>query len=92
MGLPEDVACRLGKVLEINTSILFSLDFANNTILTWFFFLSIDLYFLILAAIAQIFNPFAELVIPIGMPSQDAKAEIEISPVIIETKIRKCLI
>ena len=32
---------------------------------TFFFFLMIDLYFLISAVIAQIFNPIAELVIPI---------------------------
>ena len=39
--------------LEINTSILFSLDFANDTILSCFFFfvLIIDLYFIIPAAI-----------------------------------------
>ena len=59
---------------------LFNLDFANNTILLcfFFFFLIIDLYFLIPAAIAQIFNPIAELVISIGIPSKEAKAEIEI--------------
>ena len=52
---------------------LFNLDFANNTLLScfFFFFLIIDLYFLIPAFIAQIFNPIAELVIPIG---QEAKA------------------
>ena len=55
---------------------LFNLDFANNTILScfFFFFLIIDLYFLIPAAIAQIFNPIAELVIPIGIPSKETKA------------------
>ena len=48
---------------------LFNLDFANNTILSlfFFFFLIIDLYFLIPAVIAQIFNPVAELVIPMGI-------------------------
>ena len=71
---------------------LFNLDFANNTILSCFFFLIIDLYFLIPAAIAQIFNPIAELVILIGIPSKEAKAEIEILPVIAETKTRKCSI
>ena len=46
---------------------LFNLAYANNTILScfFFFFLTIDLYFLIPAAIAQIFNPIVELVIPI---------------------------
>ena len=59
---------------------LFNLVFGKNTILScfFFFFLVIDLYFLITAAIAQIFNPIAELVISIGIPSKEAKAEIEI--------------
>ena len=58
----------------------------------FFFFLIIDLYFLIPAVIAQIFNPNAELVLPIGITSKDAKAEIEIHPVIVKAKIRKCSI
>ena len=59
---------------------LLNLDSANNTTSSgfFFFFLIIDLYVLIPAAIAQIFNPTAELVIPIGMSSKEAKAEIEI--------------
>ena len=58
---------------------LFNLDFSNNFILLWFFFfyLIIDLYVLIPTAIAQIFNPIAQLVIPIGIPHTEAKAEIE---------------
>ena len=78
------------KALEIKNSLLFNLDFPNNTILScfFFFFLIIDLYFLIPAAIAQIFYPFAELVIP----SKEAKAKIEIHPVIVEAKRRKCSI
>ena len=56
------------------------------------FFLIVDLYFLILAAVAQIFNPITELVIPIGIPSIGAKEEIEINPVIAEAKIKKYLI
>ena len=55
-----------------------------------FFFLIIDLSFLIPAAIAQIFNPIAELVIPIRIPNEEAKAEIEMHPVPAEAKIRKC--
>ena len=58
----------------------------------FFFFLIIDLYFLIPVAIAQIFNPIAELVIPIGIPSKKSEAQIEIYSVIVETKIRKCSI
>ena len=73
---------------------LFNLDFANNTILSCFFFsfLIIDLYFLLPAAIAQIFSFIAELVIPTGRPDKEAKPEIEIHPVIVEVKIRKCSI
>ena len=66
---------------------LFNLEFANNTILSRFFFifLIIDLYFLVPAVIA-------EIVISIGIPSKETKAEIEIHPVIAEAKIKKCSI
>ena len=47
------------------------------------FFSIIDLYFLTPAVIAQIFNPIAEFVIPIGIPIKETKAEIEIHPVIL---------
>ena len=77
------------KTLETMTSTLFNLDFPNNTILSCFFFLITDLYLLIPAAIAQI---FAELVIPIGIASKEANAEIEIHPIIAEGKRRKCSI
>ena len=72
----------------------FNLDFSNNTILSCVFiiFLIIDLYFLIAAVIAQIFNPIADLLIPIGITFKEAKAEIEMHPVIVEPKIRKCSI
>ena len=86
------------KALKIQTSMLFNLvcffSFVNNTILSCFFFfiLITDLYFLIPAVIAQIFNPIAELVIPIGIPSKEAKVEIEIHPVIVEVKIMECSI
>ena len=42
--------------------------------------------------IAQIFKPTAELVIPIGISSKEAKPEIEIHAVIAEAKIRKRLL
>ena len=73
---------------------LFNLDFAYNTILSCFFlfFLIIDLYFLIPAAITQILNCIAELVIPIGVPIKEEKVEMEIHPVIVKAKIRKCSI
>ena len=57
-----------------------------------FFFLIIDFYFLISAFITQIFSPIPELVIPIGITTKEAKEEIEIHPVIVEAKIRKCSI
>ena len=71
---------------------LFNLDFAINTILSCFFFflLIIDLYFLILAVVAQIFYHIAELVIRIGVSIKEEKAEIEIHPVIVEVKRRDC--
>ena len=67
---------------------LFNLDFANNTIFSCFlfFFFIIDLYFLILGVIAQIVDPIAELVISIGIPSKEAKTEIEIHPVLVKLK------
>ena len=60
--------------------------------LPFFFFLIFDLYFLIPATIAQIFNPTAELAIPTGISSKEAKAKTEANTVIAEAKIRKCLI
>ena len=73
---------------------LFNLDFASNTISSCIFFvlLIIDLYFLIPAAVAQIFNPIAEFAIPIRIPSKEAKAEIDIHAVTEEAKTRKCSI
>ena len=69
----------------------FNLDFANNTTLSCFFsfFLILDLYFLISAATAQIFNTIAELTISIGIPSKEEKTEIEIHKIVLESKIRK---
>ena len=52
----------------------------------FFFFLIIDLYFLVVAAITQVFNPIAELVIP----SKEAKEWIEMHPLIGKPEIRKC--
>ena len=71
------------KALEIKTSMLFNLDFANNTILSCFFFLIIHLYFLIPAVVQQISNPIAGIVISIGIPNKEAKAEMETHPVLI---------
>ena len=66
----------------------FNLNFANNTILSCFFF-----FFLIIglipAVIAQIFNAIMELVIPIGIPTKKTKAEMETHPLIVEITISK---
>ena len=67
---------------------IFNLFFVNNIILSWFLllFLIIDLRFLIPAVIAQIFNPTAELAIPAGILTKEAKEEIEIHAVTVEVK------
>ena len=79
------------KALKIMTFMLFNLDFANNTILLCFFlvFLIIDLYFLIPAVIAQIFNTIAENVIPIWIPTKEAKTEMETHLAILEIETSK---
>ena len=46
----------------------------------FFFFLIIDLYFLIDVVTAQIFNPNAELVISTGTETNEANAEITTQP------------
>ena len=56
------------------------------------FFLITDLYFSTSPAVAQIFNPISELVIPIRIPRKETKGEIEIHPLILEAKIGKCSI
>ena len=53
----------------------------------FFFFFITDLYILISTVTAQVFNPFAELIIPIGIPGKEANTEIEIHSVTLETKI-----
>ena len=65
---------------------LFDLGFTKNMILSCYFFS----FLIINQAIAQIFKSMAELVIPIGIPSKEAKGETEIHPVIAEAKRRKC--
>ena len=51
-----------------------------------FLFLSVDFY-LIPAAITQVFYPIADLVIPIETPSKEAKSEMQLHPVIVEITI-----
>ena len=58
----------------------------------FFFFLIIDLYFLTAAFITQNFNPSEELLIPIAISANEAKAEMETHHVTAESKIRKCSI
>ena len=73
------------RALEINTSILFNLSLANNTILSYYFvlyvLLIIDLYVLIAVVIGHIFNPISEFVTIIVIPGKEAKAVIQIHPV-----------
>ena len=72
----------------------FSLDFANNTILSGFFFyfFIIELYFIIPLATSfiNIFYCIEKFVIPIGIQIKEAKAEIEKHPLIVDAKIRTC--
>ena len=69
------------KILFYYALILFS----------FFFFLFFELYFLKPAVIAQMFNPFAKLVITVRIPIKEVKAETEIHPVIVEAKARSQL-
>ena len=48
-----------------------------------------NLYFLIPATTAKIFNPYAKLAISVGILSKEATSEIEKDPVIVEAKIKK---
>ena len=80
------------KALGTKTLIVFNLVFAKNNILLCLvtFFLMIDLYFLIPAVIAKIFNPTSELATPTTAPINERNAEIETYPQTAESKIRKC--
>ena len=57
-----------------------------------FLFSIIALYFLIPAVIAQVFNPIAELAIPIAIPTKGEREEMETHQVIVDAKKGKCLI
>ena len=52
-------------------------------------FSNIDLYFLTSAVIAQIFNPIAELVVPIGILTKELEVKVETHTATAEAKIRK---
>ena len=83
-----------------SNSILFNLVFPiDNTLSCFFFFLDYCLVFFIFLIIDLIidlifffliFIVTAELAIPTGMPTKNAKAENETHPVTLEAKISKC--
>ena len=77
------------KALEIKTFMLFNLVFDSNTILSclFIFFLVIDLYVLVHAVCAQIFNSNAELKMGTKLPTKEAKAEMEAYSVTADAKI-----
>ena len=70
------------KALEIKTSTVYNLVFANNTIVSCLFFLFLDNWLIILIspATAQISSPTAELAIRTRTPTNEANGEIEIHP------------
>ena len=57
-----------------------------------FFFLIIDLYFLIAAVITNIFNPIVQFASAIVIPTKEAKVEMETHPLIVEITISECSI
>ena len=60
---------------------LFNADFANNILLYFFLFFSlIDLSYLVPAVITKNLNPIPEILIAIGIPAKEAKAEMETLP------------
>ena len=72
---------------------LFNIDFTNNTILScFFFFLIIELYFLILAGLTKVFSFTGELIVPIEIPTKETKAEMEKNSVTVEIKIIQIVI
>ena len=54
--------------------------------LSTFFFLIVNLYFIIATVVSKMFNLIAKL----RIPTKQEKAEIEIHPLNLELKIRKC--
>ena len=65
---------------------VFNFAFANDTILSWSFFISliIHLGFLIHPVIAKKINPTAEFAMPLEISTKEAKAEIETNSVTTE--------
>ena len=61
----------------IKTSIVSNLSICSSNILSCFFFFSYDSLILLISAVnAQILIPTAELVIPTGIQTNEAEAEI----------------
>ena len=67
---------------------VFNLSFPRNTILTCFlfFFLILDLYFLIPAVTAQVFIHTAQIIIPTETLAYEANAEMEAQPLTLKIK------
>ena len=63
-----------------------------HRIFSFFIIVIIDLYFLIPAVIAHMFNPDLELAITKWIPIKEVKAEMETYSVTVEAKISKCLL
>ena len=59
-----------------------------------FLLLFLNYWFILLipAVISHILNPIEKLVIPIGIPTKEAKKEIKMQPVMVEIKISQCAI
>ena len=80
----------MNQIKPCKLRLLWYLNFFLLTILCYHAFFSflwiIDLYCLILTVITQIFNPSAELSIPIEIPTKKAKAENETHLVIAQLK------
>ena len=74
------------NAVNITTLVVSNLVFPINTILSYSFFLIIDFYFFVPAVIAQVFNLFTELVIPIGIPTNEAKVQIETQSITAEMR------
>ena len=64
----------------------------NYFIVFLFSFLIVDLYFLIVEIIANIFNHIVEIIISFDISIKEAKPEIEIHTVSVKNKLRKCSI
>ena len=69
--------------------LVFNLVFANDTVLSYFFFFFFitDVYFFNSCSYCTQFHPTAELTMPVGIPTKEAKAEIETHPVTAKMKI-----